>query len=326
MKLKYLCYCPIALALLLTQVPQATAITTTELADIIEQMETSIVDISMEYEDRVIPTPTHQEVEEGTGLEFLLVKDGYKRYKLSADRLLSQEDPNVMDWNCPGQFLLAEWSTIVTKEQNEWDNTTKQAYNGQIGKSLIIGGWPKEVHSATVSYNKPYVDGNLTPLGFSVLRMAYFPEPIPLSARLLSYRLRAKDKVRIDNVVKKIDGFNTIRVDLLTDFIYEGNRPVYMRIYFSVDHGYTLVKLEHMKGPDMVALSVNVGSLEEVANGLWFPDSGTFTIPGSDRVSTYQAISPIIVNQGLTDEHFDIDFPVGTKVHDEIQDREYVVK
>jgi hypothetical protein len=143
---------------------------------------------------------------------------------------------------------------------------------------------------------------------------------------LLSYRLRAKDKVRIDNVVKKIDGFNTIRVDLLTDFIYEGNRPVYMRIYFSVDHGYTLVKLEHMKGPDMVALSVNVGSLEEVANGLWFPDSGTFTIPGSDRVSTYQAISPIIVNQGLTDEHFDIDFPVGTKVHDEIQDREYVVK
>lgn len=99
-----------------------------------------------------------------------------------------------------------------------------------------------------------------------------------------------------------------------------------MRIYFSVDHGYTPVKFEHMKGPDKVALSVNVESLEEVAEGVWFPGSGTNTVPDSDRVGTYQAISPILVNQGLTDEHFDIDFPVGTEVYDEIQDKEYVVK
>ena len=99
-----------------------------------------------------------------------------------------------------------------------------------------------------------------------------------------------------------------------------------MRIYFSVDHRYTPVKFEHMKGRGLVALSVNVESLEEVANGVWFPVIGTFTIPGSDRVSTYQATGPILVNQGLTDEHFDIDFPVGTEVYDEIQDKEYVVK
>lgn len=231
-----------------------------------------------------------------------------------------------MDWDGPGQFLREEWATIVTKEGNSWAGVTRQSYNGQIGKYLNIGGWPKETRSATVSYNKPDVHGNLTPLGFSVLRMAYFPEPIPLSARLLSSRLRAKDKVRIDNVERTIDGFNTIRADLLTDFLYEGNRLVYMRIYFSVDHSYTPVKFEHMKGRGLVALSVNVESLEEVANGLWFPSSGTITIPGSDRVSTYQAISPILVNQGLTDEHFDIDFPMGTEVYDEIQDKEYIVK
>ena len=324
MELKNLWYYYISFVLLLTQVPQAAAITTAELADIIEQMESAIVDISMEYECRVIPPPTHEELEKEGGFEALIAKDGYRRYKFSAAGLLSKEDPNVTDWNAPGQFLLEEWSTMVTKEQNEWDNTTKQAYNGQVGKSLTIGGWPPKeprIASASVSYNKPYVYGNLTPLGFSVLRPAYFQGQTPLSDRL-----RARDKVRLDNVVKKIDGFNTIRADLLTDFLYEGNRLVYMRIYFSVDHGYTPVKFEHMKGPEMVAASVNVESLEEVAEGLWFPVSGTFTIPGSDRVSTYQAISPILVNQGFTDEHFDIDFPVGTKVYDEIQDRDYIVK
>ena len=318
-------YCLMVFALLLAQIPQAAAISTGELADIIEQMETSIVDISMEYEMRIIPPSTHQELEEETGLEFLLAKDGYTRHKFSAAGLLSQEDTNAMDWNAPGQFLLEDWATIVTKEGNSWDDVTKQAYNGQVAKHLNIGGWPKEIRTGAISY-KHYVHGNLIPLGFSVLRMAYFPDPMPLSARLLSSRLRAKDKVRLDNVVKKIDGFNTIRADLLTDFLHEGNRLVYMHIYFSVDHGYTPVKFQHMKGPDMVAFSVNVESLEEVAEGLWFPDSGTITDPDSDRVSAYQATSKIIVNQGLTDEHFDIDFPVGTKVYDEIQDKEYVVK
>ncbi len=64
MKHNYLWYYPIALALLLTQVPQAAAISTAELADIIEQMETSIVDISMEYEERVVPPSTHEEGKE----------------------------------------------------------------------------------------------------------------------------------------------------------------------------------------------------------------------------------------------------------------------
>ncbi len=322
MKPKYLWYCPVAIALLLAQVPQAEAITANELADIIEQMESGIVDISMEHELRIIPAPTHQEAE----FEVLVAKDGYRRCKFSADRLLSQEDPNAMDWNGPGQFLQERWATLVTKEGNSWAGVTRRSYDGQISKYLNIGGWPKETRSATVSNNKPYVNGNLTLLGFSVLRMAYNPEPMPLSARLLSSRLRAKDKVRIDNKVSKIDGFNTIRADLLTDFLHEGNRLVYMRIYFSVDHSYTPVKFEHMKGHGLVALSANVESLEEVANGLWFPDSGTFTVPGSDRVSTYQAIGPILVNQGLTDDYFDIDFPVGTKVEDKIQDTEYVVK
>ena len=58
--------------LLLSPVSNAEAITTDELADIIEQMESTIVDISMEYELRVIPPPTHEEIEEETGLVVLI--------------------------------------------------------------------------------------------------------------------------------------------------------------------------------------------------------------------------------------------------------------
>jgi len=68
-----------------------------------------------------------------------------------------------------------------------------------------------------------------------------------------------------------------------------------MRVYFSVDHGYTPVKFEHMRGPNKVAATVSVVSLEEVAEGVWFPASGTITKPDSDRVHAYQAIGPIRV-------------------------------
>lgn len=319
-------YCLIFIALLLTQVPQAEAITPDELADVIDQMESAIVDISLEYEERIIPPSTHEELEEKTGLKVLVAKDGYMRSQFSAARLLPDSDPNRLDWQSPGQFVFEKSSTLVSRDGNSWLAVAKKSYNGQVGKSLDIDSLTKEVSVGSISAERPTIFVTSTLLGFSVFRLAYSGEPMPLSARLLSGRLRAKDKVRIDNVLRKIDGFNTIRVDLLTDFIYEGNRPIYMRIYFSVDHGYTPVKFEHMKGPDMVALSVNVESLEEVANGLWFPNRGTFTVPGSDRVNAYQAIGPIIVNQGLKDDYFDIDFPVGTKVHDKIQDTKYVVK
>jgi hypothetical protein len=314
-------------ALLQAQVPQAAAITTDELADIIERMETSIVDISMEYEERVVPPLTHEEGKEKMGFEILVAKDGYMKSKFSAASLLPDSEPNRLDWQVPGRFVFEKSSTLLSKDGNSWLAVAKKSYNGQIGKSLDIDDLPdKEVKVGSTSAESPPVFVTTTLLGFSVFRLAYSAEPMPLSARLLSSRLRAKDKVRIDNVERKVDGFNTVRADLLTDFLYEGNRLVYMRIYFSVDHGYTPVKFEHMKGHDSVALSVNVESLEEVANGLWFPSSGTFTIPGSDQVNAYNAIGPILVNQGLTDEHFDIDFPVGTKVNDEIQDKKYVVK
>jgi len=320
-------YCLMFIALLLAQVPRAAAVTTDELAGIIEQMETAIVDISVEYEWRIIPTPTPEEGERKAGFRVLATKDGYKQLKFSASNLLPDSDPNRLDWKAPGKLVKDMSCTIINGEGNSWAAVTKQSYNGQIGKSLTIGGWPKEIRSATVSYNKPYVHGNLTPLGFSVLRLAYRQESVPLSARLLSYRLRLKDEVQLDNVPRKVDGFNTVRTDLLTSYVInDGSRLVYMRVYFSVDHGYTPVRFESMKGRNKVGSSTSVESLDEVAEGVWFPSSGIITSHDSGLINAYQAIGPILVNQNLKNEHFDIEFPVGTKVHDKIQGRKYVIK
>ena len=330
MKLKNLLYYPIAITLLLTQVPRAAAITTDELADVIEQMETAIVDISMEYEEHIIPPSTHEEAKEKMGFDVLISKDGYMRYKFSAARLLPKDDPNTMNWDGPGLFFSDLATTLVTKEGNSWEAVTKQSYNGQVGKEFKAGSWPPREDGSgtgTISLRRPSNFGTATPFGLSVLRLAYSGESTPISDRLLSARLRAKDRVLLDDVVRQVDGFNTIRADLLTDFVLnDGSRVVYMRIYFSVDHGYTPVKFEHMKGTNKVALSANVESLEEVAEGVWFPNSGVYTSADRDRVNAFQVIGPILINQGLTDEDFDIDFPVGTKVHDEIQDKEYIVK
>jgi hypothetical protein len=145
----------------------------------------------------------------------------------------------------------------------------------------------------------------------------------PLSAILRQY----KELVRLDNTITKVNGFNTIRAD----FLQEQTKQVCIRIFFSVDHGYTPVRYEYVnKG--MPDLTFEVSSLEKVAEGLWFPSSGLISgsgivsSSGEERVNGFQIISKILVNQGLTDEHFDIEFPPGTEVRDEIKDLEYVVK
>jgi len=65
--------------------------------------------------------------------------------------------------------------------------------------------------------------------------------------------------------------------------------------------------------------------VEKVSKELWFPSSGYIHCLGSQRSDVFMA-GKIIVNQGPTKEHLDIDFPPGSKVWDEIRDLEYVVK
>lgn len=215
----------------------------------------------------------------------------------------------------------------MNEHRNTWDSITKVSYNGTVAKHLQVGGWPEESRSGVVSDSRPdiYMMAPIPMEFFSVLRLSItdITQKEPLSAML-----RYKELVHLDNIVKKVNGFNTIRAELLTES--DKDKRVYLRIYFSVDHGCTPVKYEHMTGGEResnrVATALEVHSLEQVAEGLWFPSSGLISSSDSKRANVYQAIGKIVVNQGLTDEHFDIEFPPGTKVRDEIKDTEYIVE
>ena len=309
----------IAFLFLLSGVTTAGAITPEELASICEVMESSIVDVSLEYEWFNIPPWTAEEAKAEMGVKMLIVKEGIRRFKFSAAGLLSNSDPN--DPNSPqfDRLLLEESTTIVTEDGNSWDNVIKQSYNGSFGKSLIIGGWPQETRTGIISKKKPPISPILSPLGFSVLRFIIddVTDKLPLSVILRRY----KELVCLDSTVEKANGFNTIRADLLQEW----TKQVCMRVYFSVDHAYTPVRYEYMNG-GKPSLTIEVDSLEKVAKGLWFPSGGFIISDGRERVDAFQTISKTIVNQGLTDEHFDIDFPVGTEVRDDIKNTKYIVK
>jgi len=69
--------------------------------------------------------------------------------------------------------------------------------------------------------------------------------------------------------------------------------------------------------------SIVATSLEQVANGLWFPSKGHHIDLSDNLTNTYKA-TKIVVNQGLTDKYFDIEFPPGTRITNEISGLSYV--
>jgi len=75
-----------------------------------------------------------------------------------------------------------------------------------------------------------------------------------------------------------------------------------------------------------ICLHIDVESLEQVADGLWFPSAGVIRVTDTERVNLFYTTKPIKVNQGLTKEDFQIKFPQGTEVHDAINDKEYTVE
>jgi len=296
----------------------AMAITTEELADICEAMESAIRDISLEYEWYKIPPRTIEEAEAEMGMEMFIHKDGRLKFKLSASSLLSNRDPNDPNSAFPDRLLLETSTTIMDKHGNTWDEITRASYDGKIAKYLKVGGWPQEARSGGISRSKRFftVPANLTPIGFSVFRFRSCPVT---DYKPLSFVL--KDLGSLDNTVEKINGFNTIRADLLR----ESTSQVCIRVYFSVDHGYTPIKYDYMKR-NKVSVTFEVHSLEQVAQGLWFPSSGVIYRAGDKRVNAWKAATKILVNQELTEKDFDIKFPPGTKVQDEIKGVEYIVK
>jgi len=312
------CFITVTFLLLLSHWSTAKAVTADELANICQAMESDISDISLEYEWNDIVAPSFDKVvEQGMDPErVFLQKEGRRKFKLSAGRSQT-DDPNIAYFD---RILLEDAETLLTVDGNSFESKIKSCLNSGTAKYLQIGGWPRDVCQGGISETKRYFlpSLNLTPFGFSVLRCRFSKvcDYKPLSVLLRQFG-------RVDNKIQKVNEFNTIRADLLS----ESKARVWMHIFFSVDHAYTPVRYEHVRGNNVVGLVVQITSLEKVAEGLWFPSSGIVGPAGDPNdADVYIATSRIVVNQGLTDKDFDIKFPAGTKVYDEIRDLKYIVQ
>jgi hypothetical protein len=282
-------------------------------------MELAITDITMEYEwNDIVPPSFEKVVEDGFDREKVaLPKEGKRRFRFSASRG-QVADPKLVSFD---RLLLEESATVLVADGNCFESDIKASLSGSTAKYLQSGGWPVSSLQGGISNTKRYflLPMNLTPFGYSVLRCRFSEDcdQKPLSV-LLSQR------GRIDNTIRNIDGFNTISADIL----YETTDKTWMRVYFSVDHNYTPVRYEYIKGltGDEVSLVVEVHSLKKVGQYLWFPSEGViYDTYDPNEADLYKATSNIIVNQGLEDSVFDIEFPLGTTVYDEIRGIKYTV-
>ena len=294
------------------------AITTDEIISRCQSAEKAIQDISLEYEWYILPPLSFDDMEEPfKSAGVLLPKDGISKHKLYAGRFIDQNGRNR--W----KYVFEESATLIAKEGQSWDSFARYSYDGRVYKKYQIGGWPKTMKSGVIS-SDDFDTGFplLTPIRFSIFRFESSPENTPLSITLK----QSKDENRIQLIdsSSKVNDFNTIRVDLLQE---SGKLP-YTRIYFSIDHNYTPVKYEFLKNSKTgeISFAVEVHSLERIGGGLWFPTSGLTRSPNEERVNAFQVTSEIVVNKGLTEKDFDINFPPGTRVSDQIAGREYTVK
>jgi hypothetical protein len=308
----YLCIHMMAFILLPSQSPPAFAITTDELADLCEAMESAFTDISVEYEWGV-QRPSRDE----PPIAGALMSKGSTKGQWSTKRPFGERS------------LVIERGTVVDERGNPFESTTMQSYDGRTAKHLSSGGLlpdgaPVNISIGTITESRNFMPpANQTPLAFSVLRLSYVNnDPVPLYVRL-----RNSELVHFDSVTQKINGFNAVRTDLLMDHPTAKPKPPEIRVYFSVDHGYTPVKYEYMSmtaaGPEP-SFVVDVNELREVSGGLWFPSSGSMTMVQTNLINTYRA-SSIAVNQALTDSDFDITFPPGTRVSNEVTGTRYVM-
>jgi outer membrane lipoprotein-sorting protein len=288
---------------------QALAITAEELADICEAMENGIQDIYMEFEWGLDPPADINEIINEMGEKGFLVTKGPQKFTWATKRPF-------------GQFSLStQEATLVNRYGESQNLTMKQSYNGRIAKHFQKSSSQRRQDSLTGTITRR---GNLvhsmqlTPAAFSILS---FSISKGTDRTPLSKLLRDKERISLDDNIVKINGFNAIKVDILT----KQTKVLWRGVYFSVEHGYAPVAIEYGRGGGKWAIRYNVTSFEKISDGLWFPKSGYMESPDDDSRTVFTA-STVSLNQGLGDEFFDFEFPPGTKISDEISDLVYIFK
>lgn len=284
------------------------AITTEELADISEALENYIQDIYIEFEWGNDPPMNANDIQ-GTG--FLITKG-----------------PTKCTWATKRPFnefsLSTEEATFLNQYEDSWKGETKQAYNGKTGKHLQTGSRLDENKrfGTITNSNRLIRDIRLTPADFSVL---HYSNRDVTDRTPLHKILRNKEMVRLDESIKKVNGFDAITVNIFQ----EQTKKLWGVVYFSVKHGYTPIRYEYwgnnIHGNSELEFFYNVTSLEKISDGVWFPKGGKSGCPDGERCDVFKA-TKISLNQRLEDEYFDFEFPPGTKVSDEILGLTYLFK
>ena len=252
------CFYIVIFLFLLSFQPTATAITIDELADICEKMESSIIDIHIEYEwYHDTPVPMEERVKKAAQSGHMMSIVPFT-CKLSLALLSSGQDSNLPVFN---RYRMESSAICVYKEENFVKNVTITSYDGKVTKQFSQNGDYPESKESEVIHNGEIDSGKefngyeqfsitLTPIGFSIFR----PDIRDLGDKLLLSGIlkNKKEFVRLDDTITKVNGFNTIRADLLTEYKYPNKNFVYRRIYFSVDYGYTPVRFEFVAGGQAV--------------------------------------------------------------------------
>jgi prepilin-type processing-associated H-X9-DG protein len=277
--------------------------TVERLADICEAIESSIFDVAVDYQWYVDPPTTGKDIA-GTGLLTTVDK---------AEHFWATMRPF-------SQFSLTSMSANFTDGGNSnFHSTTRQSFNGKIGKYLQIVKRPDGAASnpdGTITKSRRFMEAqSLNPSTFSIF---HFTKDGPLSKLLKMKEL----EVELNKSVVAINGFNAIAVEINRS--YNQQKMLIYRIYFAVDYNYTPIRFEHTNGREVVH-AVNIDQLEEVSKGLWYPAGGRI-VPTDEESSNIYKASKIIVNQGLTPEYFVLEFPPGTHVLDERTHTQSIVK
>ncbi|MBU1260274.1 MAG: hypothetical protein KJ757_04235 [Planctomycetes bacterium] len=290
---------------------KVSAIDVNSLSAVCEAMESAITDISLEYEWYHIPPYTKEDIA-GTGN---LITEGADKFSMTTKFPFKEH------------YLFTRQMVLANEKGDSFESIVKVSYNGERAKRFDSGGLPldnaprREYLSGTISKTEnDFSSLILTPLGFTILRMQFSVEPICLS----EFMRQRGEFVKIGDQSETINGFRTIRADFLTE--WKDKKFAFLRVYFSIDNDYTPVRYEYMNGPNSVGGTVDIKSLTEVEKGFWFPASGTISSPDDKRVEGFRLTGKVVVNQGLEDKDFGIEFPPGTRVADEITGKMYTIK
>lgn len=268
-------------------------VTVDDLQRIFAAMESSILDVTVEYEWYLDPPTTAAEIAGTSDLrEVSHARETFVTARPFAERSLSSSILELAD-----------------EHDNRFVSSSRQSYNGAVAKQFTNGGWPKPIQSGLVTKRTSFVPSwVLSPMGFTILR--FYPD-------LLSEEMQKNnERFRVGEEVQKVNGFNAVSLD----FLLENGNP-YQRIYLSVDHSYAPVRFAYLLRDGRVNWTVEVLSLREVSAGIWFPVKGV--IPSSNNV--YE-VKEVQLNKGLTKDYFDIEFHPGTRVVDEVAGVKYVIQ